>query len=59
MPLQPKRVKFRKQQRGWMRGIATRGSDLAFGEFGLKALNCHWMTGVQIEAARVALTRHV
>jgi large subunit ribosomal protein L16 len=42
-----------------MRGIATRGSSLAFGEFGLKALDCHWLTGVQIEAARVALTRHV
>ena len=53
MPLQPSRVKFRKQQRGWMRGIATRGSSLAFGEYGLKALDCHWLTGVQIEAARV------
>ena len=61
MPLQPKRVKFRKQQRGWMRGVATRGSSLAFGEFGLKALSCHWLTGVQIEAARgdqVARERH-
>jgi len=59
MPLQPKRVKFRKQQRGWMRGVATRGSDLSFGEFGLKALECAWLTAIQIEAARVALTRHV
>lgn len=59
MPLQPKRVKFRKQQRGWMRGLATRGSDLAFGEFGLKAMECAWLTAIQIEAARVALTRHV
>jgi len=59
MPLQPSRVKFRKQQRGWMRGVSTRGGSLAFGEFGLKALDCHWLTGVQIEAARVALTRHV
>ena len=59
MPLMPKRVKFRKQQRGWMRGIATRGNDLAFGEFGLKALECGWLTAIQIEAARVALTRHV
>lgn len=55
----PKRVKFRKQQRGWMRGVATRGSKLAFGEFGLKALECAWLTAIQIEAARVALTRHV
>ncbi|MBU9889765.1 MAG: 50S ribosomal protein L16 [Candidatus Omnitrophica bacterium] len=59
MPLQPKRVKYRKQQRGWMRGVATRGSDLAFGEYGLKALECAWLTAIQIEAARVALTRHV
>ena len=59
MPLQPKRVKFRKQQRGWMRGIATRGSSLSFGEFGLKSLECAWLTAIQIEAARVALTRHV
>jgi len=55
----PKRVKFRKQQRGWMRGVATRGSELAFGEYGLKALECAWLTAIQIEAARVALTRHV
>lgn len=59
MPLQPKRVKFRKQQRGWMKGVATRGSDLSFGEFGLKALECGWLTAIQIEASRVALTRHV
>ncbi|HOW58547.1 MAG TPA: 50S ribosomal protein L16 [Candidatus Omnitrophota bacterium] len=59
MPLQPKRVKYRKQQRGWMRGISTRGSSLAFGEYGLKSLECAWLTAIQIEAARVALTRHV
>lgn len=59
MPLQPKRVKYRKQQRGWMRGVATRGSSLAFGEYGLKALECAWLTAIQIEASRVALTRHV
>lgn len=59
MSLMPKRVKFRKQQRGWMRGVATRGSALAFGEFGLKSLECAWLTAIQIEAARVALTRHV
>jgi len=55
----PKRVKFRKQQRGSMKGIATRGSSLAFGEFGLKAMECAWLTAIQIEASRVALTRHV
>ena len=59
MSLMPKRVKFRKQQRGWMGGVATRGSHLAFGDYGLKALECHWLTAIQIEAARVALTRHV
>lgn len=59
MPLMPSRVKYRKQQRGWMRGVATRGSSLAFGEFGLKSLECAWLTAIQIEAARVALTRHV
>ncbi len=59
MALQPKRVKFRKQQRGWMGGIATRGSSIAFGDFALKALDRGNLTGIQIEAARVALTRHV
>ncbi len=57
--LAPKRVKWRKQQRGRMCGIATRGSDIAFGEFGLKALEPAWITAQQIEAARVAITRHV
>lgn len=57
--LMPKRVKFRKQQRGWMGGIATRGSSLSFGDFGLKALECGYMTSIQLEAARVALTRHI
>ncbi|HTL48137.1 MAG TPA: 50S ribosomal protein L16 [Verrucomicrobiae bacterium] len=57
--MMPARVKFRKQQRGWMKGIATRGSSLAFGEFGLKALDRGYLTAIQIEAARVALTRHV
>ena len=55
----PKRVKFRKQQRGWLSGVATRGSELSFGEFGLKAIDRGWLTAIQIEAARVALTRHV
>ena len=55
--LMPKRVKYRKAQRGRMRGIATRGSTLAFGDYGLKALEPGWVTNRQIEAARVALTR--
>ncbi|OQA57500.1 MAG: 50S ribosomal protein L16 [Candidatus Omnitrophica bacterium ADurb.Bin277] len=59
MPLMPKRVKFRKQCRGRMSGVATRGSELAFGDYGLKALECAWLTAIQIEASRVALTRHV
>jgi large subunit ribosomal protein L16 len=53
----PKRVKYRKAQRGRMRGLALRGSTLAFGEYGLKALEPGWVTNRQIEAARVALTR--
>jgi len=57
--LMPKRVKFRKQQRGRRRGKAYRGSDISFGEFGLKATECAWVTGRQIEAARVALTRRI
>ncbi len=59
MPLMPKRVKFRKQQRGWMRGVASRGEEISFGDFGLKSLECAWLTAIQLEAARVALTRHV
>ena len=57
--LMPKRVKYRKAQRGNMRGKAYRGSTLAFGEFGLKALEPGWVSNRQIEAARVALTRHI
>ncbi len=57
--LAPKRVKYRKQQRGRMTGIATRGADIVFGDFGLKALEPGWITAQQIEAARVAITRHV
>ncbi|NIA28521.1 MAG: 50S ribosomal protein L16 [Calditrichaeota bacterium] len=57
--LMPKRVKYRKQQRGRMTGKAVRGSRLAFGQFGLKALDPHWITARQIEAARVAMTRYV
>ncbi len=55
----PKKVKYRKQQRGRMRGKAWRGSTLAFGDFGLKALEPGWITDRQIEAARVAITRFV
>ncbi|MBW7888142.1 MAG: 50S ribosomal protein L16 [Bacteroidetes bacterium] len=55
--LMPKRVKFRKTQRGRMRGVATRGATVSFGEYGLKAMEPGWITARQIEAARVALTR--
>ncbi len=55
--LMPKRVKFRKAQRGRMSGKATRGATVAFGDFGLKALEPGWITQRQIEASRVALTR--
>jgi len=57
--LMPKRVKYRKAQRGRMRGKAHRGSTLSFGEFGLKALEPGWITNRQIEAARRAMTRSV
>lgn len=57
--LAPKRVKHRKIQKGKRRGKAYRGSKLSFGEFGLKAEECGWMSARQIEAARVAITRHV
>jgi len=57
--LQPKKVKHRKQQKGRMRGKAYRGSKLAFGEYGLQALEGSRMTARQIEAARIAMTRHV
>ena len=57
--LMPKKVKHRKQQRGRMRGKAWRGSELAFGDYGLKAMRCGWITDRQIEAARVAMTRFI
>jgi large subunit ribosomal protein L16 len=59
MPLMPKRVKFRKQQRGRLRGNASRGNYVAFGEFGLQALSGGWMTARQIEAGRVAARQFV
>jgi large subunit ribosomal protein L16 len=57
--LAPKKVKYRKQQKGRVRGQATRGNTLAFGDYGLKSLERGWITARQIEAARVALTRHI
>ena len=57
--LMPKKIKYRKQHRGHRRGKAQRGSTVSFGEFGLKALEPAWMSARQIEAARVAMTRHV
>jgi len=57
--LMPKKVKYRKQQRGRMAGKAWRGSELSFGDFGLKAIRCGWITDRQIEAARVAMTRFI
>lgn len=59
MPLMPKRVKYRKAQRGTRKGITLSGSKLNFGEFGLQALENDWVSNRQIEAARVALTRHI
>ncbi len=55
----PKRVKYRKQQRGRMTGIAYRGCEVDFGDFGLQALEPTWITNPQIEAARVAISRHI
>ena len=57
--LMPKKVKYRKVQRGRMRGLAQRGSSLSFGDYGLKALHCGWVTDRQIEAAHIAMTRHI
>jgi large subunit ribosomal protein L16 len=57
--LMPKRVKYRKQQRGRMKGNAQSGNYIAFGRYGLKALEPAWITSRQIEAARIAITRHI
>ena len=57
--LSPKKVKFRKQMKGRMRGVARRGSGLNFGEFGLQAVGSGWVNAREIEAARIAMTRHV
>ncbi|HEX9711155.1 MAG TPA: 50S ribosomal protein L16 [Actinomycetota bacterium] len=57
--LSPKKVKHRKQHRGRMRGLAKGGTDVSFGDFGLQAMEPSWVTARQIEAARVAMTRHI
>lgn len=57
--LMPKKVKYRKQQRGKIKGKANRGSELHFGDYGLKALTEGWVTNRQIEAARIAITRYI
>ena len=57
--LMPKKVKFRKQQRGRMKGKAWTGSKISFGDYGLKAMECGWVTDREIEAARIAITRFI
>ncbi|HLQ99048.1 MAG TPA: 50S ribosomal protein L16 [Sphingobacterium sp.] len=57
--LQPKRTKFRKMQKGRMKGNATRGTELSFGSFGIKSMEAAWITSRQIESARVAVTRYM
>jgi large subunit ribosomal protein L16 len=57
--LMPKKVKYRKQQRGRMKGKAWRGASLSFGDYGLKVMECGWITSRQIEAARIAMTRYI
>ena len=57
--LQPKKTKFRRMQKGRMKGLAQRGNQLAFGSFGIKTLESCWITGRQIEAARQAITRYM
>ena len=59
MPLEPKKVKWRRQHRGRRRGMATKGSHVAFGSFGMKALEPGWVTAKQIESARVAIIRQI
>jgi large subunit ribosomal protein L16 len=57
--LAPKRVKYRKQQKGRMTGVSSRGAEVSFGDYGLQATECGWITARQIEAARVSLSRYV
>ena len=59
MPLMPKRVKYRKQQRGKLRGVATRGNHVSYGDYGLQSLEIGWLTARQIEAGRVAATHYM
>jgi large subunit ribosomal protein L16 len=59
MPRMPKRVKFRKQQRGKMRGNATRGNYVAFGDYGLQSLDTHWVSARQLEAGRIACQHYL
>ena len=57
--LMPKRVKYRRQHRGRMKGKANKGHEVSYGQFGLQALECGWITSRQIEAARIAMTRYI
>jgi large subunit ribosomal protein L16 len=57
--LSPKKIRYRKQQKGRMKGKPTAGVTVAFGEYGLKTVQCGWITNRQIEAARIAITRHM
>lgn len=57
--LAPKRVKYRKKQKGRLRGLATRGNTIAFGDYGLQTIEKGWISNRQIEAARIAMTRHI
>ncbi|MGI6361293.1 MAG: 50S ribosomal protein L16 [Bacillota bacterium] len=57
--LMPKRVKYRRQHRGRMKGVALRGNKVSYGEYGLQATECGWITSRQIEAARIAMTRYI
>jgi large subunit ribosomal protein L16 len=57
--LAPKKIKHRKQQRGRMKGVASKGCYLSFGDYGLQAQECGWLTSKQIEAARIVITRHI
>ena len=57
--LQPKRIKYRKQHKGRMRGKATRGNEVSFGDYGLQSVEPGWVSNRQIESARVAMTRHI
>jgi large subunit ribosomal protein L16 len=57
--LQPKRTKYRKQQKGRVKGLATRGAEIAFGSFAIKSLEAAWITSRQIEAARISMTREM